>query len=87
MARTKDCIIGVDPGLNLTGYGVVECRADEVKLLEAGVIRLPRSQGNNLPARLESLLTNSRESFENSARARCAWKRYTATRASRLRRF
>jgi crossover junction endodeoxyribonuclease RuvC len=55
MARTKDCIIGVDPGLNLTGYGVVECRADEVKLLEAGVIRLPRSQGNNLPARLESL--------------------------------
>jgi crossover junction endodeoxyribonuclease RuvC len=53
--RPKACIIGIDPGLNLTGYGVVECRASEVKLLEAGVIRLPRSQGNNLPARLESL--------------------------------
>ena len=48
-------IIGIDPGLNLTGYGVVEPQADGVKLIEAGVIRLPRSQGNNLPARLESL--------------------------------
>ncbi|HTG60538.1 MAG TPA: crossover junction endodeoxyribonuclease RuvC [Terriglobia bacterium] len=48
-------IIGIDPGLNLTGYGVVEPQADGVKLIEAGVIRLPRSQGSNLPARLESL--------------------------------
>jgi crossover junction endodeoxyribonuclease RuvC len=48
-------IIGIDPGLNLTGYGVVECLADSVKLIEAGVIRLPRSQSNNLPARLETL--------------------------------
>jgi crossover junction endodeoxyribonuclease RuvC len=55
MTRAKGCIIGVDPGLNLTGYGVVEYRADGVKLIEAGVIRLPRSQGNNLPSRLESL--------------------------------
>jgi crossover junction endodeoxyribonuclease RuvC len=53
-------IIGIDPGLNLTGYGVVECRADGVKLIEAGVIRLPRSQGNNLPARLESLFNELR---------------------------
>jgi crossover junction endodeoxyribonuclease RuvC len=58
MARAKDLaarIIGIDPGLNLTGYGVVECRADEVNLLEAGVIRLPRKHGNNLAGRLESL--------------------------------
>jgi crossover junction endodeoxyribonuclease RuvC len=61
MARTKDCIIGIDPGLNLTGYGVVECRADGVKLLEAGVIRLPRSKGNNLPGRLESLFNELQE--------------------------
>jgi crossover junction endodeoxyribonuclease RuvC len=54
-------IIGVDPGLNVTGYGVVECRASEVKLLEAGVIRLPRSRGDNLPARLESLYRELRE--------------------------
>jgi crossover junction endodeoxyribonuclease RuvC len=54
-------VIGIDPGLNVTGYGVVECRAADVKLLEAGVIRSPRSQGDNLPARLESLFTGLQE--------------------------
>jgi crossover junction endodeoxyribonuclease RuvC len=57
-------VIGIDPGLNVTGYGVVECRANGVKLLEAGVIRLPRSQGANLPARLESLFKELREVIE-----------------------
>jgi len=55
VAKAATRVIGIDPGLNVTGYGVVECRAQGVRLLEAGVIRLPRSQGENLPARLESL--------------------------------
>jgi len=50
-------IIGIDPGLNLTGYGVIECRGHDVTLLEAGVIRLPRSNGGNLPVRLEALFS------------------------------
>lgn len=54
-------VIGIDPGLNITGYGVVECRAGEVKLVEAGVIRLPRSRGENLPRRLGALFTELRE--------------------------
>jgi crossover junction endodeoxyribonuclease RuvC len=53
--KTTTRIIGIDPGLNITGYGVVEYRAGEVKLLEAGVIRLPASHADNLPRRLESL--------------------------------
>jgi len=48
-------IIGIDPGLNVTGYGVVECRDDGVHLLEAGVIRPTRRPGQNLAERLESL--------------------------------
>jgi len=54
-------IIGIDPGLNLTGYGVVERRSDEIMLLEAGVIRLPRKHGNNLANRLESLFKEVQE--------------------------
>jgi crossover junction endodeoxyribonuclease RuvC len=64
MVRSKDSarrIIGIDPGLNLTGYGVVEHRGDEITLLEAGVIRLPRKQGNNLASRLESLFNELQE--------------------------
>jgi crossover junction endodeoxyribonuclease RuvC len=57
-------VIGIDPGLNVTGYGIVLCRAGEVKLLEAGVIRLPRSHGANLPERLESLFAELRQVIE-----------------------
>ena len=31
-------ILGIDPGLNTTGYGVVEIAADGLKLCEAGII-------------------------------------------------
>jgi crossover junction endodeoxyribonuclease RuvC len=54
-------VIGIDPGLNMTGYGIIECQGSEVRLLEAGVIRLPRSNGNNLAVRLESLFAELRE--------------------------
>jgi len=59
LATTR--ILGIDPGLNVTGYGVIECRSQEVKLVEAGVIRLPRSHGDNMPQRLESLFTGMQD--------------------------
>ena len=54
-------VIGIDPGLNITGYGVVTARGTDVKLLEAGVVRLPPSKGDNLPARLEFLFHELQE--------------------------
>jgi crossover junction endodeoxyribonuclease RuvC len=32
-------IVGVDPGLNITGYAVVEKQNGRLKLIEAGMIR------------------------------------------------
>jgi len=32
-------VLGVDPGLNLTGYGVLELRGRQIALCEAGVVR------------------------------------------------
>jgi crossover junction endodeoxyribonuclease RuvC len=32
-------ILGIDPGLNTTGYGVIEFTAREPRLIEAGVVR------------------------------------------------
>jgi crossover junction endodeoxyribonuclease RuvC len=43
-------ILGVDPGLNVTGYGVLEPSSAGLRLCEAGVIR-GRSRGS-LTARL-----------------------------------
>lgn len=57
-------VIGIDPGLNLTGYAVVEWQGRSVRLLEGGVIRSPRASGNNLALRLESLFRGVSEVLE-----------------------
>ena len=54
-------VIGIDPGLNVTGYGVIEYRGREAALIEAGVIRLPRASNGTLAARLEKLFESVRE--------------------------
>ncbi len=38
-------ILGIDPGINLCGYGILEVNpvSDQVVVIEAGVIRVPRS--------------------------------------------
>ena len=32
-------ILGIDPGVNVTGYGVLDQRANKLVIVEAGVIR------------------------------------------------
>ncbi len=46
-------ILGVDPGLNATGYGVITVEDGRLRLVTAGDIRPPR--GRPLPERLEVL--------------------------------
>jgi crossover junction endodeoxyribonuclease RuvC len=46
-------IIGIDPGSNLTGYGIIESDNRNVRLIEGGVIKLSQSQ--SLEKRLERL--------------------------------
>lgn len=64
-------VIGIDPGLNITGYGLIECSACQAKLVEAGVIRPPRNirnkRGDNLPARLELLFEELRDLLKEFA--------------------
>jgi crossover junction endodeoxyribonuclease RuvC len=71
-------VIGIDPGLNITGYGVVKARGTDVQLIEAGVIRLPPSKGDNLPLRLESLFHELREVMQEfSPQAMCLEEVYS----------
>ncbi len=37
-------ILGVDPGLQITGYGLLDADGDDVTVLEAGVVRTDRHQ-------------------------------------------
>lgn len=66
--RLADCILGIDPGLNITGYGVLRRRPEGPKLVEAGVVR--GGSGGELAPRLLSLhegLSEVMESLRPSA--------------------
>ena len=55
-------VVGFDPGLNITGYGVIECRGQVVRLVEAGTVR---SRGDTLEARLATIHQGVREVLES----------------------
>lgn len=46
-------IIGIDPGSNITGYGIIDFDGNDIKLVEGGIIRLSASLP--LEKRLERL--------------------------------
>ena len=46
-------VLGIDPGLNITGYGVVDFRAGDFALVEAGTIRTDTKAG--IPHRIEQI--------------------------------
>ena len=46
-------ILGIDPGLNTTGYGVLEFTASQPRLVEAGVVR--SKAGGSLAARVQEI--------------------------------
>jgi len=52
-------IVGIDPGLNITGYGVLQITTTGVKLAEGGVVR-GRERGS-LPGRLKEIFQGVRE--------------------------
>ena len=60
-ASTMHRIVGFDPGLNITGYGIVECNGATVRLVEAGTVR---SRGETLETRLASIHAGVREVLE-----------------------
>ncbi|MCP4495445.1 MAG: crossover junction endodeoxyribonuclease RuvC [Phycisphaeraceae bacterium] len=52
-------ILGIDPGLRITGYGLVLAEGPRVTVIEAGVIRIPPD--GSLPHRLHQLHTDLTE--------------------------
>lgn len=52
-------ILGVDPGLGISGYGIIESQLGKFRLLEAGVIKSSSRQA--LPERLACLYKSLKE--------------------------
>ena len=58
---TAHRVVGFDPGLNVTGYGVIECHGAQVRLVEAGTVR---SKGESLEDRLHTIHAGVSEVIE-----------------------
>lgn len=68
-SRNTIRVLGIDPGLNITGYGVLEVQPGGPVVCEAGVIR---GRGKSLTARVAEIYDGVRdviESFQPNAMA------------------
>ena len=68
LPQTGQRILGIDPGLNITGYGVLEVTPDGPKLCEAGIVR--GTTRDSLTARLAEIhagISDVLTAFEPSA--------------------
>ncbi len=50
---TAQRVLGIDPGLHRTGYGLIECSATSIRLIEGGVLRARAD--DPFPQRLQDL--------------------------------
>ena len=55
-------ILGIDPGLNTTGYGVIDVSSGKVRLLEAGIVR---SGSKKLAEKIQEIYDGVREVIES----------------------
>jgi crossover junction endodeoxyribonuclease RuvC len=62
-------IMGVDPGLRATGFGLIERRGQQLVYLASGVVRTPDAA---LPERLKAILENLGEVIAQHAPAQVA---------------
>jgi crossover junction endodeoxyribonuclease RuvC len=54
-------ILGIDPGLQTTGFGVLDIEGSALRYVASGVIQTTREDMGNLPARLKVLYDGIRE--------------------------
>ena len=55
-------ILGIDPGLRTTGFGVIDCEGQALRYVASGTIRSDSASLGRLPARLKVIFDGVRES-------------------------
>ena len=54
-------ILGIDPGLRIAGFGVVDIDGGQLRYVASGTIKTTHLDSGNLPARLKVLFDGVRE--------------------------
>ena len=85
MTSSSTCrrILGVDPGLNTTGYGVIEVgcsgglpsATDKIKLIEAGIIR--SKSRDSIETRLHEIHEGLRKSLKRTDPMYLYWNNFS----------
>ena len=65
-------ILGIDPGLRTTGFGVIECEGAQLHYVASGTISTTHLPRGDLPARIGVLFSGVREVIERYAPAQAA---------------
>ena len=65
MSEQTKRILGIDPGLNITGYGLIESEGKNTRLIEAGMIRGGSAQSATLGERIDKLFCGVNEIIES----------------------
>lgn len=60
-------ILGIDPGLRVTGFGVIDVEGPSLQYVASGTISTMKVEGGNLPARLKVLFDGINEIKERYA--------------------
>ena len=61
VARLPIRILGIDPGLRCTGFGVVESEGGALRYVASGTIKTESAEGGSLPRRLQIIFDGVRE--------------------------
>ena len=62
VTRTTTRILGIDPGLRMTGFGVIDVQGPKLRYVASGCVKSDSSQ--HLPARLHALFSGITEIIE-----------------------
>jgi crossover junction endodeoxyribonuclease RuvC len=54
-------ILGIDPGLRTTGFGIVDCEGSALRYVASGTIRSDAAAAGRLPSRLKTIFDGIRE--------------------------
>jgi crossover junction endodeoxyribonuclease RuvC len=54
-------ILGIDPGLQTTGFGLIDAQGSQLQYVASGVIQTTKEEMGNLPARLKVIYDGVRE--------------------------
>jgi crossover junction endodeoxyribonuclease RuvC len=65
-------ILGIDPGLQTTGFGLIDCEGATLHYAASGTIRTAEAARGDLPSRLKIIFEGVREVVERYQPAQCS---------------